>query len=142
MKFTKSEKIYLLLNSPNVHPQLKKTQRKKVNLYCKWCTSRLTLGFHFYQTITTWLEALLVNMSKLVLMFGGKFHCIKTINVRKKYIVQMRPLTRKLKIIIKFRATASSRIRKIFCVVIYIRKNCCKVKCVKSARKGRNVLDV
>ena len=35
-------------------------------------------------TITTWLEALLVNMSKLALMFLGKFHCIKTINVRKK----------------------------------------------------------
>ena len=29
------------------------------------------------------LEALLVNMSKFVLMFHGKFHCMKTINVRK-----------------------------------------------------------
>ena len=38
-------------------------------------------------TITTWLEALLVNMSKLALMFLGKFHCSKTINVRKKNIV-------------------------------------------------------
>ena len=38
-------------------------------------------------TITTWLEALLVNMSKLALMFLGKLHCIKTINVRKKNIV-------------------------------------------------------
>ena len=47
----------------------------------------------YYQTITTWLETLLVNMSKLVLMFHGKFNCIKTINVRKKKIVQMRPLT-------------------------------------------------
>ena len=75
----------------------KKNQRKKLNLYCKWCTSRLTLGFHFYQTITTWLEALLVNMSKLVLMFHGKFHCIKAINVRKKNIVQMRPLTAEIK---------------------------------------------
>ena len=55
------------------------------------------LGFHFYQTITTWLEALLVNMSKLVLMFHGKFHCIKAINVRKKNIVQMRPLTAEIK---------------------------------------------
>ena len=46
----------------------------------------------YYQTITTWLETLLVNMSKLVLMFHGKFNCIKTINVRKKKIVQMRYL--------------------------------------------------
>ena len=52
---------------------------------------RLSL-FNYY-TITTWLEALLVNMSKLVIMFHGKFNCIKTINVRKKKIVQMRPLT-------------------------------------------------
>ena len=43
------------------------------------------------------LEALLVNMSKLALMFHGKFHCIKTINVRKKNIVQMRPLTAEIK---------------------------------------------
>ena len=63
-------------------------------------------------------KALLVNMSKLALMFHGKFHFIKAINVRKKNIVQMRPLTAE----IKFRATASSWIRKIFCVVIYIRK--------------------
>ena len=55
------------------------------------------LGFHFYQTITTWLEALLVNISKLVLMFHGKFHFIKTINVRKKNMVQMRPLTAEIK---------------------------------------------
>ena len=47
----------------------------------------------YYQTITTWLETFLVNMSKLVLMFHGKFNCIKTINVRKKKILQMRPLT-------------------------------------------------
>ena len=53
---------------------------------------RLSL-FNYYKTITTWLEALLVNMSKLVLMFHGKFNCIKTINVRKKKILQMRPLT-------------------------------------------------
>ena len=32
-------------------------------------------------------------MSKVALMFHGKFHCIKAINVRKKNIVQMRPLT-------------------------------------------------
>ena len=48
----------------------------------------------------------------------------------------------KLKIIIKFRATASSGIRKIFRVVIYIRKGWCKVKYVKSARMGRNVSEV
>ena len=46
-----------------------------------------------YLSITTWLEALLVNMNKLVLMFHGKFSCIKTINVIKKKIVQIRPLT-------------------------------------------------
>ena len=62
-------------------------------------------------------------MSKLALMFHGKFHCIKAINVRKKNIVQMRPFTAEIKkIIIKFRATASSGIKKIFCPVIYIRK--------------------
>ena len=77
-------------------------------------------------------------MSKLALMFHGKFHCIKAINVRKKNIVQMRPLTAE----IKFRATASSGIRKVFRVVIYIRKIWCKVKCVKSARMGRNVSEV
>ena len=68
-------------------------------------------------------------MSKLALMFLGKFHCSKTINVRKKNIV-------------KFRATASSRIGKIFRLVIYIRKNWYKVKCVKSARTGRIVSEV
>ena len=73
-------------------------------------------------------------------MFHGKFHCIKTINVRKKNAVQMRPLTAEIKkIIIKLRATASSGIRKIFRVVIYIRKHWCKVECVKSERMGRNV---
>ena len=55
-------------------------------------------------------KALLVNMSKLVLMFHGKFHCIQTINVRKKIINQMRPLNAE----IKFRATASSGVRKYF----------------------------
>ena len=61
-------------------------------------------------------------MSTLALMFHGKFHCIKAINVRKKD-VQMRPLTAEIKKKkIKFRATASSGIRKIFCPVIYIRK--------------------
>ena len=45
-------------------------------------------AFTFIKTITTWLEALLVNMSKLALMFLGKFHCSKTIiNARKKNIV-------------------------------------------------------
>ena len=55
------------------------------------------LGFHFYQTITTWLEALLVNMSNLAVIFHGKFHCIKAINVRKKNIVKMRPLNAEIK---------------------------------------------
>ena len=36
-------------------------------------------------------------MSKLALMFHGKFHFIKAINVRKKNIVQMRPLTAEIK---------------------------------------------
>ena len=35
----KSGKIYLLLDSPNVHPQLKKS--KRANLNCKWCISLL-----------------------------------------------------------------------------------------------------
>ena len=47
--------------------------------------------------ITTQLETLLVNMSKLALVFHGKFHCIKTINVRKKNIVQMSHLTAEIK---------------------------------------------
>ena len=47
--------------------------------------------------IITWPEALLVNMNKIVLMFHGKFHCIDTINVRKKNLVQMRPLTAEIK---------------------------------------------
>ena len=81
-------------------------------------------------------------MSKLVLIFHGKFNCIKTINVRKKKIDQMRPLTAEIINIIKFLATASSGIRKMFRVVIYIRKNWCKVKCVKSARMERNVSEV
>ena len=33
----------------------------------------------------------------IVLMLHGKFHCIKTINVRKKNIVQMRPLTAEIR---------------------------------------------
>ena len=88
-------------------------------------------------------------MSKLALMFHGKFHCIKAKNVRKKNIVQTGPLTGEIKKnhsikkkIIQFRATASSGIRKVFRVVIYIRKNWCKVKCVKSTRMGRNVSEV
>ena len=51
--------------------------------------SRLSLLLH--------IEALLVNMSKLALVFHGKFHCIKTINFRKKNIVQMRPLTAEIR---------------------------------------------
>ena len=34
-------KDVLLLDSPNVHPQFKKNQRKKANFNCKWCTSLL-----------------------------------------------------------------------------------------------------
>ena len=41
--------------------------------------------------------SLLSNNNKLALMFHGKFHCIKAINVRKKNIVQMRPLTAEIK---------------------------------------------
>ena len=76
-------------------------------------------------------------MGELVLMFHGKFHCIKTINVRKKNVVQVRPLTAEIKNNNKIRATASSGMRKIFRVVIYIRKKWCKVKCMKSERMGR-----
>ena len=36
-------------------------------------------------------------MSKLALMFHGKFHCIKAKHVRKKNIVQIRPLTAEIK---------------------------------------------
>ena len=76
-------------------------------------------------------------MSKLALMFHGKFHCIKAINVRKKNIVQMRPLTAEIKMIIKFRATASSGMRKIFCVVIIHKKKIgVNKKCVKSGKNG------
>ena len=71
-------------------------------------------------------------MRELALMFHGKFHCIKTINVRKKNIVQM----------IKFWAIASSGTRKVFCVVMYIRKNWYKVKCVKSTRMEQNLSEV
>ena len=49
----------------------------------------------------------------------------------------------KLKIIIKFQATASSGIRKIFRVVIYLRQNMVSSKmCEKRARMGGNVLEV
>ena len=68
------------------------------------------------------LSLLLNNNNMAALMFHGKFHCIKAINVRKKNIVQMRPLTGEIKKIIKFRATASLGIRKVFRVVIYIKK--------------------
>ena len=36
-------------------------------------------------------------MSKFALMFHGKFHRIKAINVREKNIVQMGPLTAEIK---------------------------------------------
>ena len=48
-------------------------------------------------TITPLLEASMLNLSKVVLMFHGKFHCMKTIIVRRKNIVQMRPLTAEIK---------------------------------------------
>ena len=70
-------------------------------------------------------------MSKLALMFHGKFHCIETINVRKKNIVQMRPLTAAIK---DNKVPTNSVIRdkkSISCSNI----NWCKVKCVKSAQE-------
>ena len=78
-------------------------------------------------------------MSKLALMFHGKFHCIKTINVRKKNIVQTRPLTDEIKNNNLIPNNSVIRDKKNIRVVIYIRKNWCKVTCVKSARMGRNV---
>ena len=81
-------------------------------------------------------------MSKLVLMFHGKFHCIKTKNVKKKNVVQMKPLTAAIKNNNKIPSKASSGIRKLFRAVIYIRKNWCKVKCMKSERMGRSVSEV
>ena len=57
--------------------------------------------------------------------------------MRKKNVVQVRPLTAEIKNNNKIRATASSGMRKIFRVVIYIRKQWCKVKCMKSERMGR-----
>ena len=96
---------------------------------CKWILLRKRPSCRFLHSLcknenipiamTTWLEALLVNMNKLVLMFHGKFSCIKTINVIKKKIDKIRPLTAEIiKKIIKSRATASSGIRKMFRVVI------------------------
>ena len=81
-------------------------------------------------------------MSKLALMFHGKFHCIKTINVRKKNIVQIRPLTAEIKNSNLIPRNSVIRDKKNIRVVIYIRKNWCKVKCVKSTRMGRNVSEV
>ena len=81
-------------------------------------------------------------MSKLALMFHGKFHCIKTINVRKKNIVQTRPLTAEIKNDNLIPSNSVIRDKKNVRVVIYIRKNWCKEKCVKSARMGRNVSEV
>ena len=55
------------------------------------------LGFHLYQKITTWLEALLslsVNMVQVSTYILWKF---KTINVRNENKVQVRPLTVKIK---------------------------------------------
>ena len=81
-------------------------------------------------------------MSKLALMFHGKFHCIKTINVRKKNIVQTRPLTAEIKNNNLIPNNSVIRDKKNIRVVIYMRKNWCKVKCVKSVRMGRNVSEV
>ena len=81
-------------------------------------------------------------MSKLALMFHGKFHCIKTIKVRKKNIVQTRPLTAEIKNNNLIPNNSVIRDKKNIRVVIYIRKNWSKVKCVKSARMGRNVSEV
>ena len=78
-------------------------------------------------------------MSKLALMFHGKFHYIKAINVRKKNIVQTRPLTDEIKNNNLIPNNSVIRDKKNIRVVIYIRKNWCKVTCVKSARMGRNV---
>ena len=36
-----------------------------------------------WHILATRLEALLANWCKLALIFQGKFHCIKTINLRK-----------------------------------------------------------
>ena len=73
-------------------------------------------------------------------MFHGKFHCIKTINVRKKNIVQTRPLTAEIKNNDLIPIYSVIRDKKNFRAVIYIRKNWCK--CVKSARMGRNISEV
>ena len=62
-------------------------------------------------------------------MFHGKFHCIKTINVRKKNIVQTRPLTAEIKNNNLIPNNSVIRDKKNIRVVIYIRKNWCKVKC-------------
>ena len=64
----------------------------------------------------------MVNMGKLALMFHGKFHCIKTINVRKKNIVQMRPLTAEIKNNNVIPSNSVIRDKRNIRVVIYIRK--------------------
>ena len=71
---------------------LQKRMANKFHLSLKQ-QSRHILGFPFYQTITTWPEALLENWGKLALMFHENFHCIKTIKVRKGNIFRVRPLT-------------------------------------------------
>ena len=55
-------------------------------------------------------DALLVNWGKLAVMFHGKFHFIKSINVRKYNIVRVWPLTAVIiKGEIKLRAFANQR---------------------------------
>ena len=73
-------------------------------------------------------------------MFHGKFHSIRTINVRKKNIDQTRPLTAEIKNNNLIPSNSVIRDKRNIRVVIYIRKNWCK--CVKSARMGRNISEV
>ena len=84
-------------------------------------------------------------MSKLVpiAMFHGKFHCIKTINVRKKNIAPMRPLTAEIRniIMIKFQAAASSGIRKYFAWHIH-RKKLVQSNSICEKRKIGNISEV
>ena len=71
-------------------------------------------------------------------MVHGKSHRINTINVRKKNLVQMRPLTAEIK---NNKIPGKSVIRNKK-NISRIRKNWCKVKCMKRERMGRNVTEV
>ena len=83
-------------------------------------------------------------MSKLALMFHAKFHCIKTINVRNKNIVQMGPLIAKIKNNISILSNSVIRDKKnVSRGNIYVRtENWCKVECAKSAIMRRKVSEV